>query len=170
MTQSFKWLNKASRFFLEQARQHKSTTDEYRFNVVSSVICSWMLLEAYFNYVSDILGEARLEPHKRILLEDKEFRLNEEGQVVEITSHMPILKRVLFILNEFSSLDAKKLKQSKRWHDIKSAEDLRNGLIHQKKGFTLQSFDVDIAETTRRSVVEFVKMANRAMFSKSLDL
>ena len=83
---------------------------------------------------------------------------------------MPILKRALFILQEFSHLDITKLKQSSTWQSIKGAEDLRNGLIHQKKGVSLERFTLKTAERTRQSVVDFVKLSNRAIFRKNLDL
>ena len=34
-------------------------------------MCSWMLLESYFNYISEVLSVADLDPHKRVVLEDK---------------------------------------------------------------------------------------------------
>ena len=131
---------------------------------------SWLLLESYFNHVSDILGVAKLDPPKRAVLEDKEYKVTDDGKLVEMTSHMPILKRALFILRNFSATDVEKLRKSKIWQDVKTAEDARNGLMHQKRGVELTSFDLQRAETIRRSVVEFIRRVNTAIFRKSVDL
>jgi hypothetical protein len=170
MTETYiKTLSKSSLFFLENARE-PSNKKFSNFFIISTIIHSWLLLEAYINYLGDILSRAKINPHERALLEDKELRINEDGVFIDKKSHSPVLKRVLFILHRFSTIDVKKLKQTDIWRDIKTCERIRNELIHPKSIDVIQNLTAKKAEEVRSSVISFIQKLNKAVLGRDIRL
>jgi hypothetical protein len=170
MTETYiKTLSKSSSFFLENAKE-PSNKKFSNFFIISTIIHSWLLLEAYINYLGDILAKAKINPHERALLEDRELCINEDGVFIEKKSHSPVLKRVLFILHRFSTFDAKKLKQTDIWRNIKTCERIRNDLIHPKRIDAIQNLTVKKAEEMRSSVILFIQKLNKAVLGRDIRL
>jgi hypothetical protein len=162
-------LGKSSFFFLEKAREFPNTSDQHRYYLVSSLTQSWLLLEAYLNDISDLLAKAKIDKFEKAILQHKGLAINEFGEIFESTSHLPTLKRALFVLNYFSRVDVKKLRKTKLWQEISWAECYRNELIHPKQ-FNLDQLDIRKAERVRKCVIDFIHRMNREVLSKDILL
>lgn len=168
----FKMLNRSSKFFLQLAETEKSATKRKSF-ALSVVINSWVLLEAYVNYLAEILAKAKIEAHEKALLLDKELRLNDDGVFIEVRSHSPTPKRILFILQKFSSMNVKEFKKSTIWEEVQRCEKFRNDLIHPKT-LTSKYLDHQItikkSESFRVSIISLIKTINKKVFNKEIFL
>lgn len=173
MTESyFKMLNRSSNLFLQLAESEKSATKRKYF-ALSVVMNSWVLLEAYVNYLSEILAKAKIEAHEKALLLDKDLRLNDDGVFIETRSHIPTLKRLLFILRNFSDMDIEEFKNSIVWEEIQKCEKLRNDLIHPKT-LTTKYLDHQItikkSESFRANIISLIKTINKKVLNKDIIL
>lgn len=174
MTESYiKTLNISSKLFLELAKTERDSKKRKAF-VLSAMINSWVLLEAYTNYLSEILSKAKIESHEKALLHDKELKLNELGQFVEIRSHSPTLKRALFVLQKFStSFQIEEFRTSELWRNIQQCERTRNDLIHPKtitKDYLEHQITIKKAEKFREDIVLFIKYTGKKTLGKEILL
>lgn len=173
MTESYiKTLNTSSKYFIELAKVEGKETKRKSFSL-SVMINSWVLLEAYTNYLSDILSKAKIESHEKALLVDKELKLNEEGVFVENRSHSPTLKRILFILRKFSDVDVDKFRQTDIWREIQNCEQIRNDLVHPKsmtRRYVEHQITIKKAEKFRSDVILFIKFVNKKVLHKDIIL
>lgn len=173
MTESYlKMLNRSSKFFLQLAEREENATKRKSF-ALSVVFNSWVLLEAYVNYLSEILAKAKIDTHETALLLDKDLRLNDDGVFTEVRSHIPTLKRVLFILRRFSDVDVQEFRSSTLWEEIQKCEKLRNDLIHPK-ALTTKYLDHQItikkSESFRATIISLIKTVNKKVLSKEIFL
>jgi len=173
MTESYiKTLDISSKLFLNLAKIETDPKKRKAF-VLSVIINSWVLFEAYNNYLSEILSKAKIEPHEKALLQDKELRLNDMGNFVEIRSHSPTLKRTLFILQKFSTVNIEEFRKTKIWEDIQKCENIRNDLIHPKtitKKYLEHQITIKKSENFRTDIITFLKFINKKVLSKELFL
>lgn len=169
MSSYFKLLSRSSSFFIAQASAHQTDPRVHRYCVLSSLIHSWILLEAYINHVSDILSAGKQGRYEKAILMHKSLQISDDGEIIEINSHLPTLKRALFILNYFSKANTQKLRQTQLWNHIKSAEELRNEIIHPKQ-FRSERLTLQAAEITRESIIAFIKKIHRAVFHNTIVL
>lgn len=173
MTENYiKTLNISCKFFLELAKTEKISIKRKSF-ALSTIINSWVLLEAYINYVSEVLSKANIESHERALLLDKELKLGDKGNFIEIRSHSPTLKRALFIIRRFSSTDIEDFKKTKIWKDIQKCEEIRNDLVHPKvvtKKFLEHQISVKKAEIFRQGIVLFIQFIHQNVLRKKIVL
>lgn len=168
----FKTLNTSSKLYLHLAKKESNVTKRKSF-ALSVIINSWVLLEANTNYLSEILAKAKVESHERALLLDKELKLNDDGSFIEIRSHSPTLKRVLFILRRFSTIDIGEFKKTEIWQNIQNCEKIRNDLIHPKtitKRYLERQITVKKAEEFRTNIISFIKMINKKVLNKEIIL
>ncbi|MGD0534406.1 MAG: hypothetical protein ABR999_03055 [Methanoregula sp.] len=173
MTDSyFKTLDTSSKSFLILAKDEKHATKRRSYSI-AVMINSWVLLEAYINNLSEILSKAKIESHERALLLDRELKLKEDGTFTEIRSHSPTLKRTLFILRRFSSVDVEKFRECKEWQNVQKCESIRNDLIHPKtitKKYLEHQITVKKAEKFRSDVLSFIKVINKKVLNKDIIL
>ncbi|MBS3050652.1 MAG: hypothetical protein J4400_00690 [Candidatus Aenigmarchaeota archaeon] len=164
-----KLLSKSSTAFIDAAKRNRKNKNVYNSYVISSMIHSWVLLEAYVNYAADILSVSKIKEHERLLLLDKELRLNDDGEFKETVSHIPTLKKSLFVLHRFSKINSKKFKRDQLWNDIKNCERVRNTIIHPKR-VDIDKFNVKQAQIMRESVINFIRKTNKAVFGKNIPI
>ncbi|MGB8218449.1 MAG: hypothetical protein WCE94_14225 [Candidatus Methanoperedens sp.] len=173
MTETYlKMLNRSSKLFLQLAETEKSAIKRKSF-ALSVVINSWVLLEAYVNYLAEILAKAKIEAHEKALLLDKELRLNDDGVFIEVRSHSPTSKRILFILRRFSNKDVEEFRKSTVWEEVQRCEKFRNDLIHPKT-LTSKYLDHQItikkSESFRTSIISLIKILNKNVLNKEIFL
>ncbi|MCZ7383384.1 MAG: hypothetical protein O8C63_01400 [Candidatus Methanoperedens sp.] len=173
MTETYlKTLNRSCNFFLQLAEPEKNAIKRKSF-ALSVVINSWVLLEAYINYLSEILAKAKIEKHEKALLLDKELKLNDEGVFVEVRSHSSTSKRILFILRNFSTVDVEEFRKTKLWGEIQNCEKIRNDLIHPKtltNKFLDHQITIKKSESFRTSIVLLIKTVNKKVLNKEIFL
>lgn len=169
MTTYFKLLGRSSSFFIERAKEHKGEPIVQKAYLVSSLIHSWLLLEAYVNDVSDTLTAANIDIFTKAVLSHESFAVTDKGEIIKSTSHMPTLKRVLFVLRYFSKVDIKAFRQTKLWEEVTWAEEFRNQMIHPKL-FHIDQIDLKKAERTRACVVELIVKMNKSIFRRKISL
>lgn len=174
MTESFiKTLNTSGKLFLELAKTERDAKKRKAF-VLSAMINSWVLLEAYTNYLAEILSKAKIDLHEKALLKDKELKLNDLGQFIEIRSHSPTLKRTLFVLQRFSSsFNIDEFKKTEMWLNIQQCERTRNDLIHPKtitKDYLEHQITIAKAEKYRENVNLFIKFVGKKTLGKEIFL
>ena len=168
----FKTLDTSSKLFLTLSKTERNATKRRSF-ALAVIINSWVLLEAYTNNLGEILSKAKIESHEKALLSDKELKLNDNGRFIEIRSHSPTLKRILFILQRFSSVEVEKFRETKIWQDIQKCEKIRNDLIHPKtitKNYLEHQITIKKAEKFRVDVVSFIKFINKKVLNKEMIL
>ncbi len=173
MTESYlKMLNRSSKLFLQLAEREERPVNRKSF-ALSVVFNSWVLLEAYVNYLSEILAKAKINPHETALLLDKDLRLNDDGIFIEVRSHIPTLKRVLFILRNFSDVDVDEFKNNTIWVEIQKCEKLRNDLIHPKTlpaKYLDHQITIKKSEHFRVSIILLIKTVNKKVLNKDIIL
>lgn len=165
----FQILNRSSKMFLEMAETEQNSIKR-KCLILSAVINSWVLLEAYGNYVSEIMAKGKMCKHERAMLLDKELKLDNDGRFSETNSHSPILKRMLFLLDNFSAVDIKVLKTTTLWNKIKICEDLRNSLIHPRNQASGDSITIAKAREYRHDIVQFIRYVNQKVFRRQIFL
>ena len=120
--------------------------DESEYHNVAATLLSWMCFESYVNALCDSLSKGtRLNDHQRLFLTEKELTVDDEGRFKEITIRPSTLKKLIFMIEHFSSLDAKQYKQTDQWSDLQAFEDLRNKIVHHKE---INDFKIDQKKAT----------------------
>ncbi len=164
---TYKFYLKASEHFCnkESCSLDKKEKEYYP---ISSLILSWIALESYVNAISDSLSKSsRLRSHVKKYLLEKEYAVNDDGKFIERSSRPSTTKKILFIIEHFSKMDAKKIKQRKIWRDIKSLEDLRNKIIHHK-----EKNDVNITRSKaiemKNHVEDMMTLLNKEVFGRKI--
>ena len=128
---------------------------------INAIISSWSALEAFVNLVLMISRPApKLELHEIAFLEEKEWKLDNDGEFQYVTAYQSTAKKMLFILNRFSSYGAKKFRQQKLWNRLKEAEKRRNNLIHPKGKITTREYESKVSISVNKTVVEAIKFLN----------
>lgn len=150
-------------------RRNRKDPQKCKFYAVLSILNSWMLFESYINSISLILVKGRLAPHEKAVLLDREIRIDDDGDMIDTNSHIPVLKRTLFLLSKFSQIDTKDLKQADLWKQIKGYENLRNEIMHPRD-FNTNRLDLDVAENMRNTIILFIKQIHKSVFNKSISI
>lgn len=162
-------LCEASKFFLSKAEECK-TADKKNYYLISSILCSWILLEAYVNQTAETLSKAKkLQAHEKGYLLEKELKVNGDGLFQEHKSYPPTTKKALFLLNLFSKKNPKEIKQTKLWNELQECEKIRDNFIHPK-GRLIQKTSLKKAAFFRKTIITLIKYLNKAIFQKQMRL
>lgn len=133
---TYKFYLKASSYLLNFSQDtggNRLSSDEKEYYYISSILLSWIALEAFINSISESFSQSsRLKPHEKYFLNEKELKVNDDGTFEDRLIRPPTTKKILFLIRYFTKLDIKKFKKEKIWGNIKSFEDLRNKIIHSK--------------------------------------
>jgi UDP-N-acetylmuramoylalanine-D-glutamate ligase len=160
---SYKFYLHASNYFLDFAENNSLNQEEKEYYSLSSVLLSWIALETFVNTISETFSiGSRLEKHEKCFLNEKELRVNDDGNFEETTIRPPTTKKILFILNHFTKTSVKKIKQEKIWKELKSFEDLRNRIIHYKEKNNI-TIDIKKAKDCRDLINESIKLLTKKL-------
>lgn len=125
---------KASKYFLSPSTFSNLGEEEKEYNYVASVLLSWMSLESYMNAICESLSKgARLKDHERLFLNEEQWMVDEEGTFRTAKIRPPTLRKMLFVLQYFSSIDIKDFKKDELWGKLQGFEDLRDKIVHHKE-------------------------------------
>jgi hypothetical protein len=141
---TYKFYQRASKHFLDLPLTSKIEKEEIEYCYVASALLSWICLESYVNAICDSLSTGkRIDDFQRAFLMEKDFRVNENGEVIENTARPPTLKKLVFIIQNFSAVDVKEFKQSPLWRNLQDFEDIRNRIVHHRESdeFTIRQQD-----------------------------
>lgn len=131
---TYKFYLKASNHFLSPPYLSKLNNEEKEYNNIASILLSWISIESYVNAMCESLSKGtRLEEHERLFLQEEQWSVDDEGEFRKVTIRPPTLKKVLFIIQHFTSIDIKVFKQSDHWNKLRAFEDLRNKIVHHKE-------------------------------------
>ena len=158
---TYKFYLNASQYFLNFSNFPKISTGEIEYNTVVATLLSWMCFESYVNALCESLSRGtRLNDHARLFLAEKEMTVDDAGKLNETTIRPSTLKKLLFMIENFSNMDTKQFKQTKQWCDLQAFEDLRNKIAHHKE---INNFNIDHKKATecRDLVDEAIKDLNR---------
>ena len=144
--------NLTDRFCL---KEHKN------YHNINAIITSWSALEAFVNLILVISRPApKLESHEVAFLEEKEWKLKDDGEFECVKAYQSTAKKILFILNRFSDHRAKKFKQQVLWNNLKRAEEYRNNLIHPKGKITARDYGSKASIFVNETVRDVIKFLN----------
>jgi hypothetical protein len=150
---TYKFYLKASKFFLNPSNSKNLNVEEREYDNIASTLLSWMSLESYVNAVCDSLSRGtRLKDHERSFLLEEELKVDGEGNFRKVKIRPPTLKKMLFIIQNFSKIEVKEFKQKELWNRLRAFEDLRNKIVHHKETI---DFNID-----QQKALEFTDLVN----------
>jgi hypothetical protein len=145
----------------------KLEKDELEYLYLGSILLSWIGFESYINAMCESLSKGtRITEFQRAFLLEEDYKVNDNGEVGKITSRPPTLKKLIFIIQNFTNIDAKSFKQTSLWNRLRSFEDLRNKIVHHKEK---NDFDISLQDAfnCQNLVIETVAYLRKLLTSVS---
>lgn len=150
-------LLETNKWYLEKLKSKSTDPFQEEAYSIAVIVNAWAALEGYINNISSVAKFAsKLESYEKGFLEEVDWRMGESGRFEKYVHYQQTTKKFLFLLKRFSKVDLPKVKNSKLWNDLKSAEVVRNMLIHPKDGIrfkTLKVKEVEGIDNTVRSAI-----------------
>lgn len=160
---SYDFYLKASNYFLNPSNYDGTTPEEKEYNHFASVILSWIALESYVNAISESLALGKgIDTSKMAFLNEYEFGINDDGNVIQRKIRPPTTKKILFVMQNFSNRNVKRFRQSGLWKRIKNFENLRNEIVHHK-GQRNISISLKRAQECRDTAKEVIDYMNQLL-------
>lgn len=163
---TYKFYLNSSEYFLSNSKLDNLASLEKEKNMFASIIFSWLALESYVNSACESLSKGtRLKPHEKAFLEEKELRVNDEGEFREVLLRPSTTKKILFIIENFTNVNVKSFKQTKIWKDIKNLEYLRDRIIHHKEKEEI-NLNIKKCEDNKKLIDSSIIYLDKKLFRK----
>jgi uncharacterized protein with HEPN domain len=139
-------------------------SDKLKF-LIPSILLSWVAIESFTNNIIDDfanLAEDLFELHERsLLLEKKVVFMNHGSDMgkfkLEQTEYKKVEEKILFLIAKFGELN-KPFKGERLWQSFEKLRDVRNKILHPRRGVDLD-LTVERADEfleTSKKIIQFI--------------